>query len=224
MALHESPHNEAISSVNPGIKITNVPAPVSVPLKVAEAAEDILHVPNFRDIQENFNIRTAGDGFQLTPTMTEPMIDVMPATPINYPIQMESSMGTPIEANGVRASYEEHGVELGPAADVSPSMGDDNIFPNNESEGDSTIFSFSSKAHVPKSVSWKRRAQIQTKNNIGLHTPVQCLKGKRVLSEVGEATDIKESELSKKKARKDGGLVIEDSELVEAVEQPHQSQ
>ena len=156
--------------------------------------------------------------------MTDAMIDVMPATPINHPNQMESSMGTPVEGNVVSAIYEEHGVELGPSADVSPSMGEDDIFSNNESEGDSTIFSFSSKAHVPKSASWKRRAQIQTKNNIDSHTPVQCSKGKRALSEVGEATDIEESELSKKKARKDGGLVIDDSELVEAVEQPHQSQ
>lgn len=62
VALHEPPHNEAIPSVNPGIKIMNALAPVSFSLKAAEAAEDILHVPNFREIQENLNIRTAGMG------------------------------------------------------------------------------------------------------------------------------------------------------------------
>jgi hypothetical protein len=224
VAIHKPSHNEATSSANPGIKISNDLAPVSGSVEAAEADKDTPHVPIFREVQENLNTKTAGVEFQHTPTMSDIVIDVMPATSINHPDQMKRNTEVSAGGSEVSAIFEEHGMEMELSADVTPSTGDDNLLFNNESEGGNTVSSFSSKAHAPKSASWKKRARVQTQNNIGPHIPVQRLKGKRALTEVEEATNTEDGEPCKKKACKDGGVVIHDSELVEAVEQPHQSQ
>ncbi len=119
------------------------------------------------------------------------------------------------------ATIGEHGGEMVSAADVAPLMDVDRLVFNNGPGGGS---SFSSKAHVPKPASWKKQARAQSSGNIGPHAPVQRRRGKRALTEVMESDAIDAGEPSMKKARNNGGVVIHESESVEAIEQPRRSQ
>jgi hypothetical protein len=107
------------------------------------------------------------------------------------------------------------------ATSMAPLMGVDGLVFNNGLGGGS---SFSSKAHIPKPASWKKRACAQSSGNIGQHTPVQRQRGKCALTKVVESTATDAGEPRMEKARNNGGVVIHESELVEAVEQPCRSQ
>ena len=76
----------------------------------------------------------------------------------NHPDQMQRNSGVPDGGNVLSATIGEHGGggEMVSMADVAPLMGVDGLVSNNGPGGDS---SFSSKAHVPKPASWKKRAR-----------------------------------------------------------------
>ena len=250
VVLHKPSPNEATSSVNLGIKCPNDFAPVTGSVEAAEADMDTLHVPNFKAVQDILNTKTAGVSADMdtlhvpnfkavqdilntkttgvesqhTPTLSDTVIDVMPTTSINQPDQPKRNFGESTGGSKESAIFDENGMETAPSNDVTSLTGENNLIFKNELKDGNIVSSLSSTAPAPKTASWKKRARVQTQNNLGSHIPVQRLKRKCVLSEIEEDTDTEDGEPCKKKACKDGGVGIHDSVLVEAVEQPHQSQ
>ena len=187
MALHEPPNNEATSSANHGIQNPNDLDSVMASVEAVEAEYEILHVPTFMEVQVNLNasgtvgvyalgsanlvvgathLNNLGSGLseesQFTPiTVGEGsgflvVVDVMLDRFANHPDQMQRNSGVPDGGNVLSATIGEHGGEMVFAADVAPLIGVDGLVFNNGPGGGS---SFSSKAHVPKPVSWKKRAR-----------------------------------------------------------------